>query len=161
MIIFFATLIPLGSCQQSHLGGSSSKEYKEATRITFEFHDSSVPPEYHRSTTLTVTPTTLRYTVDSYGDIIKDTSITITEEKFKQCIDAISTHKMRSCDMGKDDGCTGGTGHSLTVMKDSEVLLKGSIYHCGGGDYGTLCGDYKALERDFEKGLPPGITSPF
>ena len=46
--------------------------------VTYEFHDSSVPPPFHRSFVLTFTRDRARIIVDSYGDILADREAPMT-----------------------------------------------------------------------------------
>jgi len=62
----FVFLIIFTSC-------NISKEMKpETTKIIYSYGDSSVPPQYHRSYTITVTNEKLHIVVDSYGDILHE-----------------------------------------------------------------------------------------
>lgn len=42
------------------------------TVVRYHYRDSSVPPEHHRSYTVTVTPDEAHIGVDSYGDVLHD-----------------------------------------------------------------------------------------
>ena len=48
--------------------------------VTYEFHDSSVPPPYHRSYVLTFDRAGARIVVDSYGDVLADRTAPMTED---------------------------------------------------------------------------------
>jgi len=133
------------------------KNFNDATKIVYHFRDSSVPPKYHRSTTYTVTPTKLRFVVDSYGDVIKDVTVDITPEHWKRIVEAANKAGLQNKDLSKEGGCTGGTGRRLTIHNDSQALFEGSLYLCGGSTSGDMVGDYQSVQKAMTNGIDPNV----
>jgi hypothetical protein len=131
--------------------------FSNATSIVYRFRDSSVPPQYHRSLTYTATPTELTFVVDSYGDIIKKETVALTPEHWKKIVDAANNAGLNNKETKKEPGCTGGTGRSLTITKDAEVLYDGSAYFCGGSVSGNLNGDYESIAKAMKQGIDPNV----
>src|SRR5688572_2689309 len=82
------------------------------TKFVYKFHDSSVPPEYHRSFTITVTDNTVEKMVDSYGDTISYEKKEIKDEKFSRLKNIVAEAQIANCKNSAEDNCTGGTGIS-------------------------------------------------
>jgi len=122
--------------------------------ITYHFGDASVPPDYHRSYTITVTVEAVRIVVDSYGNILTDKTYKITSEKFNDIKKSLERNKIRNCTLDDDQGCTGGTSESISYMDHKNNIFSGSIYHCGGKDTGNLCGDVSRFANDVKKLIP-------
>src|SRR5690606_31570938 len=60
-------------------GGAATVPSGEAiTEAGFHFGDASLPPEAHRSWTVTVTPDMAYVVVDSYGDVVGEDTAEIT-----------------------------------------------------------------------------------
>ncbi len=99
--------------------------------VTYEFHDSSVPPPYHRSYVLTFDRSAARIVVDSYGDILADRAAPMTEDAWGRV--AQSYPEVVGVDLVEPaQGCTGGTSFRLTVAGagDADLAMYGS--QCGG-----------------------------
>jgi hypothetical protein len=97
--------------------------------ITYEFRDSSVPPEYHRSYTLTVRRDEVHVVVDSYGDVIGETTEPLPEDVWDGLVagfDDVATIE------SVDSDCTGGTGRALRVTEGDEVVVDFSLSPCQG-----------------------------
>jgi len=129
------------------------------TRIVFQFHDSSVPPPYHRSYTVTATPTEIRKVVDSYGDVISDTKAPLTADQYAAIVAALATHGLgpKAAAPAASEpaaGCTGGTGHSLVLARADGTESRLHVAHCGGADSGTLAGDVEAFATVLSSYLP-------
>jgi hypothetical protein len=112
-------------------------------QITYHFGDSSVPPEYHRSYTLTVGPTEVHAVIDSYGDVLEDVTAPLPEEVWDQLVAGIGTVSDLSTS-GDEEGCAGGTTRDLQVSDGGESVLQLSFGVCGGenGDAATAVDTY-------------------
>ena len=132
----------------------------DATRVVLRFQDSSVPPEYHRSHTITVTRTSIEKVVDSYGKEIARASAPLDEAGFARVIELVRQHRLRPAPATDDGGCTGGTGHRVEVTAGDEVLLRGRVYHCGGSDTGDLAGDVKGFAAALDRLAPAASDAP-
>lgn len=96
---------------------------KDIEYIEYEYGDSSVPPEYHRSYKIRVGGLSLGIVVDSYGDIINIQSFRLTEGDIKEIN---FTKKYSSL-----TGCTGGVSKTITIKTQTDAF-KTTIYYCGG-----------------------------
>lgn len=131
---------------------------ENTTSVIYEFYDSSVPPEYHRSydIQLYVESATVKITVDSYGDVLHYNSYEYTvgqsEELFEK-LNRIDT----GCKIRDPEPCSGGTGERLKVITTEEEF---DFYldHCGdNGEYPSACGEMREL-IDFLKSLIPDLA---
>ena len=101
--------------------------------IEYHFGDSSVPPEYHRSYTLTVTKAEVHAVVDSYGDVLHD----VTEPLPADVWDELVATADDVVDLPVDEDeepCTGGTTRGLTIEDGGETLIDVSFGACGGSN---------------------------
>ena len=73
-------------------------------QVTYHFGDASVPPEYHRSYTITVNTDKVRIVVDSYGEILAKKEYEITNKQFDDIINSLEKNKIRNCTLGDDQG---------------------------------------------------------
>ena len=122
--------------------------------ITYHFGDASIPPEYHRSYTVTVTTDKIRIVVDSYGDILADKEYEITSKQFDDIRNSLKRNKIRNCTLGDDKGCSGGTIERISFSDGENKIFSGSVYHCGGKDTGNLCGDIAGFADDIKNLVP-------
>lgn len=123
--------------------------------LVFEFHDSSVPPPYHRSYSLTFQDSEVRIVVDAYGDILTDTTLEIGAKKVLEALDFIDQYKIGSKEKNEEnEGCTGGTGISVEYGLDNEKLCSGYVYFCGGDQFGDLKGDLESLKQALKSLIP-------
>ena len=99
--------------------------------VTYEFHDSSVPPPSHRSYVLTFDHAGARIVVDSYGDVLADRTAPMTEDAWATV--AQSYPDVAGIEVVEPaQGCTGGTSFAITVAGAgaADVAVHGS--QCGG-----------------------------
>ena len=127
---------------------------KDIREIVYCFGDASVPPQYHRSYTITVTPGQARVAVDSYGDVLAEKAHEITREEFEDIVRSLSRHRIGSAELGEDEGCTGGTTETIRYSDGMNELFSGSVYHCGGRDSGDLGGDVRGFAEEVGKLIP-------
>jgi hypothetical protein len=145
-------VLSLFSCKNQK---EMKNEKPQIGTILYDYHDSSVPPQYHRSYSLLVTPDSIAVKVDSYGEILTDTAVAITKEQFAEIADTYTTLGMKQTNKREPDGCVGGTGASVKVWDvNDSVLIDGNIYFCGGEEYGTLQGDVKLLSQKIKSCIP-------
>lgn len=122
--------------------------------ITYHFGDASVPPDFHRSYTITVTDEGVRIVVDSYGKILADKTYEITPKQFNAIKSSLASNKIKNCTLDEEDGCTGGTSERISYMDNKKNIFSGSIHHCGGKDTGNLCGDVTRFANDVKQLIP-------
>ncbi len=111
------------------------------SQITYQFSDASVPPDCHRSFSITVTDNQASIVVDSYGDILADETYPITAGQFDDLRKGLERNRIMNCAPTDDEGCTGGTCERISWRDNEKELFSGTVYHCGGSDTGDLCGD--------------------
>ncbi len=97
---------------------------------------------------------TLGIVVDSYGEIIHQKSFPFTVDDFNKIKLVIKKNKIGNIHLGEDDGCTGGTTEGLTLYGRNGELFSGTVYHCGGNDYGDLSGDINRLAEEIKNFVP-------
>lgn len=133
----------------------SKKTTSNISEIIFHFEDSSVPPEDHRSYTITANSDTIQIIVDSYGDIISDSSFVFSSKNMDILIEAIKDTQLKNKRMTEDKkGCTGGTSKSITVYAEDEKIINGTTYSCGGQKYGDLSGDINSFSQIIKSFIP-------
>ena len=110
------------------------------TRLEYRFIDASVPPQYHRSFTISVTRSEVRRVTDSYGEILSDTAHPSTDEAFER---ALASYKAAQFSQGADSEtpCTGGTSEVVRALSGDQTVFSASVSRCGGDRYGPLVGD--------------------
>jgi hypothetical protein len=128
--------------------------------IQYRFHDSSVPPPYHRSYTITIKSDSVHILVDSYGSVISDKTFVISADSLNKLIALLDEAKIRNGKLDDNTGCTGGTSESIKCFSKGNMVFSGSVYHCGGKDSGDLGGEVSIIAEyarnlipDFEKVL--------
>lgn len=134
---------------------TSKKMKPETTKIIYSYGDSSVPPPYHRSYTISVTNEKLHIVVDSYGDILHDKEYAMTNEKMENLIQVIEEANIRNANETTEaDDCVGGTSRSITITSKEDTVVSGTNYYCGGKTYGNLKGDSDALIQALKAIIP-------
>ena len=125
-------------------------------RIEYRFEDSSVPPEYHRSYTITVTHQEATIVVDSYGDILAEERYAITEEQFLEIGKSLVDNRIRYVHLRLDgeDGCTGGTSETVAYSDGEGESFRAYAYHCGGHSGGLLGGNIENFSNDIRQLIP-------
>lgn len=123
--------------QPDPTGGTSVGEPEgfpvESTRLVKRFTDSSVPPEYHRSHTITIDARTTGIVIDSYGDEIARDEVPTDPGAWADVLAELPDALDSLPDLDEpDDGCTGGTNIGFTVYVDDEVRFQTDEYRCGG-----------------------------
>ena len=133
---------------------------KNKIEIIYSFQDASVPPEYHRSYSIILSDKNYRFVVDSYGETIKDTTIVLLNQnkKIKQTLKAFKKAQIKNVKRSKtDNGCSGGNGEAIKIIKEGTVFFKGSNYYCGGQTDGDLSGATKLFLKELKKEINPNV----
>ena len=97
--------------------------------IEYHYGDASVPPQFHRSYLLTITRTSVRGVVDSYGNELADETAAIPSEVWNGLVAQLDD--LADLDVDKGEGCTGGTSRSLTVVDGNTTRLDLAFDVCG------------------------------
>lgn len=143
----------------SHVESSKSLAFS-ADEIVFEYHDASVPPDDHRSYKVRIQSDMLFYVVDSYGEIIKDDSISIEKSKWNNIQSAFLKCDIRNVEKRKNsEGCTGGSGNSIFLYSNQEKLFSGYQYRCSTFFDGDLDGDLNCFLKTIRSGIDPSFFS--
>lgn len=140
-------LLPLlGMLNVAGSGTDKGFTQQNIDEIKYSYYDSSVPPQYHRSYTITVTASSLAIIVDSYGDIISDKKYDCSPEQFNNLLKLLDAGKVKNVKLKKENGCTGGTGEGINCYRAGETVFSGKAFYCGGktsGDLGGKLDDFK------------------
>lgn len=102
----------------------------EVAEVVYRYTDSSVPPLYHRSYTVTVSPGSARIEVDSYGEVLAEAETSISPEQWASLTTAYQSLEP----IRPDDGsaCPGGTSRSLSgTDRAGNALPTSEVYVCG------------------------------
>lgn len=99
--------------------------------ITYAFHDSSVPPRYHRSVTLTVTKQEARMVVDSYGTVLADQRRPTPDSLWRGLAETLPTIEGRPVEVPAQ-GCAGGTSIDVLIDTGGARVVDLRPEFCGG-----------------------------
>ena len=118
----------------------------EVDTVVYHFRDATVAPQYHRSVTITATPSSILRVVDSYGDEIERQERPLSRDEFQSLVDAFAAARLRENEQERAElPCVGGTGESLTVSNQGVQLFSGSVEHCGGDRRRDFTGDLQRV----------------
>jgi murein DD-endopeptidase MepM/ murein hydrolase activator NlpD len=135
---------------------SQSAISKNIDKIEYHFQDASVPPLHHRSYTWIITETDLRFTVNSYGTILKDTTIAISAIKWEQCKTAFLNCGIKNQkNIETNQGCTGGTSITIQTWLNEKENFSGTASKCGGKTEGNLSGNAEKFLSIIKEGVDP------
>ncbi len=147
--MYVSVIILVSSCVIKKNSGDN------ITKIVYSFGDSSVPPQYHRSYVITATPENIHIVVDSYGNILADTTYEMNTENFKLLTDKLLETGLKNKKKPTDNnGCTGGTTKSVVVFEGEKTTISGTLYICGGETYGDLEGDIDSFSNEINSFIP-------
>ena len=153
--LFLLLLFPLLFACKTVQNDTNKPRINAADQIIFIYDDASVPPDDHRSYKITVSPEKLFFEVDSYGDLIRKDSISITKNKWTQIQQAFIDSQIDNiAEKENPEGCTGGNGNQVYVLMGTKALFSGNQYRCGGFNEGNLTGDLDGFEKVIRQDLP-------
>ena len=118
------------------LAGCASSAMPSGAVVTYSYRDASVPPQFHRSVTLTVTQDASRILIDSYGEVLAERTVPTPAAVWAalgQSLDDVKAVRPSE----PPAGCTGGTGRTVTVVAGSQTLADVSAEFCGGSNAGV------------------------
>lgn len=147
-LILMAALIMSSCIEQLSLTESN------VTMISYSFHDSSVPPPYHRSYDINISPNELHITVNSYGDILADETIELEQSDFSNLIKTINDARLVSGRIESELRCTGGTSESLNIFENNAEVYSGYFDHCGGTKIPESSGNVKQVIQTIKNLVP-------
>lgn len=131
-------------------------ELKEINKVIYNYGDSSVPPQYHRSYEIIATNDKISIVVDSYGEVLSEKSYELDEKKFNMLKEKFFESGIKNIEDTTDSGgCTGGTTESIKILGTADsILFEGNVYHCGEGNYGSLEGDMAGFSSSLISLIP-------
>jgi hypothetical protein len=138
-----AALALLTTCGDDSDGTSVDPE---TASLVYEFHDSSVPPEFHRSYTLTADATSANLVVDSYGDVLHDVTEPMDSAVWEETVQAAA--QLEDGSDTTSEGCAGGTSEELHLRDADREVIDVFVDHCGadaGDDLGAVVGEVLAM----------------
>ena len=151
---YFLSFLVVFSCYACEEVMIFDKE--KVTKIVYHFQDSSVPPPYHRSYDITITPNHIKTVVDSYGDIIAEEELDCTIEDFASLIEVCNAAKLAVCE-NDDPLCTGQTSESLDIFQ-GDLHYESFLNQCQGNTYKSSCGDVPSVINKI-KSMVPNLSS--
>jgi hypothetical protein len=132
-VVLSAVLMVVAGC-----GGSTEPAtagLPDDATVTYAFTDSSVPPQYHRSVTLTVTRDEAHIVIDSYGDVLADERVPTPASVWETLGSTLPAVEALTVE-APGEGCTGGTALTLTVETPSGPSLDLDPQFCAGSNEG-------------------------
>lgn len=120
----------------------------------YKFNDSSTPPEYHRSYTISVSPDSVHLSVDSYGSVLLDKSFSLKHSDYQSFVAALLALNITNHEAPELRPRPGSTSDFLHIYLSEGIAVKGEIYHGGGQSFGTLAGDVDEAVRLFKELIP-------
>jgi hypothetical protein len=141
LVLVLAATVVLAACTpvatpESSPSPVASSALAAGAVVTYAFHDSSVPPQYQRSVTLTVTEETSHIVIDSYGDVLADKTASTPPDVWGTLAATLPDVSGLPIDE-QTEACAGGTGISLTVATDTETTVELDPQFCGGSNPGV------------------------
>lgn len=119
---------------------------KPISKIVYSFKDASVPPEYHRSYTISITEAQAHITVDSYGDILVEKTVDMPKQTMDDLAKYIQIYQIKEKDRNNETMTwPGGTSKALKVYSVDDMLLDGIVYQSDSRVEGNLSGDIDAF----------------
>lgn len=100
----------------------NTQAVKNYSQITYAFRDASVPPPYHRSYTIDVNPSESKVVVNSYGEVLAESTEKISAATWENLVALAG--ELQSAGSFTADGATGTKGYSLRLYVDGEQVYE-------------------------------------
>lgn len=113
-------------------------------KIVYNFYDSSVPPEYHRSFEILITHVNASILVDSYGDTLATATKSLTENEFNDFIELVNDAKLTDSKPKNELACSGSTSESLKIYSD-KLELNTHLDHCQVDEFPSNSGNVRQV----------------
>jgi hypothetical protein len=123
-------------CGDDDDDGPDDVALSDDAQITYHFGDSSVPPEFHRSYTLTIDATEVHAVVDSYGDVLEDVTEELPAEVWDGLVAGAGTVALLD-PSDDDEGCAGGTSREIEITDGDDTVAASAFSVCGGANEDT------------------------
>ena len=138
-------------------GGITNEQWNKVAIIEYSFTDSSTPPEYHRSYSLTVTKTKATIHVSSYGDVLLDKTYKVTPAQWKKVIQNLKELNIRHWEVCAEP-CEGGESEYFVFRSDDkseQPIFTGSQDTCGNSNVEV---SFEAVSRALNAAFPKPIN---
>ncbi|MDN5895619.1 MAG: hypothetical protein L0H93_16535 [Nocardioides sp.] len=120
------------------------------TAVKVHFHDSSVPPKYHRSWTITLDEEQAHLVVDSYGDDLAEETVDMPAQEWRAFVEDLpeSVDDLEEPEP-VDDGCSGGTSMDFVVTDGGGADTNLVINNCANDHNSAITDDIEGLMEPF------------
>lgn len=107
-----------------HNKNKTTKSLKNITKIIYRFRDASVPPPYHRSFRVIVTPEESNEIVTDYSDELSNTTTKLEDGAWDELVKL--AQKIQKPGEYEARGATGTTGNTIQIFNGDEQIY--SLY---------------------------------
>lgn len=135
----------------------SQSQWEATTRAVYNFTDSSTPPEYHRSYSISICEDSITVEVTCYGERLLHKSFPFTHEQFEAVKKELAEQGISQGKEKEEPVGPGGTTDALSFYKVGEEKPYFSAYSYKG--VGTLYIEKGNAATVFEKALPEDIET--
>lgn len=111
-------------------GPIDAKVWSQVDKMVYHFTDSSLPPDYHRSYTVTVTKTEASLKVYSYGNELLSKTYKLKAGQFQKAVEAVKKLGIESKKKTQGVPCSGGTSESFDMYAGEQNLFSGYQDNC-------------------------------
>ena len=129
------------------------------TKIVYRFRDASVPPQYHRSYTISITASDANVVVNRYGKQLNESMVKLSPSQFQAVLDVIEKSQITlEAETEEVRPTIGGKIEYLQLFDADTEVFSASTHRSGTQGAKVLCGDIKAV-RQYLKSLFPNFQS--
>lgn len=132
--LMLTTMFGIFSCAQERT--ISQQDWEETTLISYDFTDSSTPPEHHRSYHIGIDKDSIRVRVYSYGNMLLHAEFPSSQEILDKAKATLASQNIKMVKPSEESLICGGTADAVAFFKGEEqkAYFSASIY----GGVGTL-----------------------
>lgn len=153
--LLFTAMFAINSCAKDEQT-ISKQDWDEITFLRYDFTDSSLPPEHHRSYYIGIDKDSIRVRIICYGDLLRREVFPSSQEILDKAKATLASQNIRKVKPKDEALICGGTTDALAFFKGNEdkAFFSASIY----GGVGTLSMTGSPA-RAFLQALPVDIES--
>ena len=153
--LLFTAMFAINSCAKDEQT-ISKQDWDEITFLRYDFTDSSLPPEHHRSYYIGIDKDSIRVRIICYGDLLRREVFPSSQAILDKAKATLATQNIRKVKPKDEALVCGGTTDALAFFKgnDDKAFFSASIY--GGVGSLSMNGDPAAA---FRQALPVSIES--
>lgn len=101
---------------------------RNVTKILYEYNDAAIPPPYHRSYKITVTPSHCYIVVHTYGEIILEKHCIIEPDIWEKLAkDALELPAQSLTQTDDPPDSVGGSSRLITLYSGDRVIFKATV----------------------------------